>query len=89
MKGTDLCWNHTRNPETGKFPDPIPIDRAREIKLLEMQLRSCYRLSPSLNRAKVVMQLIELIERLRTAEGPPPVTDVKELTVEERLARRG
>ena len=83
MIGRDTCWNHSSDPVTNKFPEPAPIDRPKEIRLLEKQLRSCYRLPSTLERAKVVMQLIELLERLRKPEPAP-----KDLTVEERLALR-
>ena len=86
MVGTDLCWNHTRDPVTKKFPEPHPIDRAREIKLLEKQLRGIYRLHASLERSREMRALIELLERLRATAPEPAVED---LTVEERLALRG
>ena len=88
MVGTDLCWNHTKNPKTGGFPEPKPIDRAAEIRYIEKQLRGVYRLVPSLERSREIRALIELMERLRASEAPA-TPDVKDLTVEERLALRG
>jgi hypothetical protein len=89
MVGSDLCWNHSRDPVTGKFPQPLPIDRERTIRILETQLRGVYRQKASIARATTIMKLVEMIERLR---GPAPEEkdeDVRTLTVEERLARRG
>ena len=86
MVGTLYCWNHTPDPVTKKFPEPLPIDRAKEIKYLEKQLRGVYRLPASLERSREVRAIIELLERLREA---PPAPDIKSLTVEERLALRG
>jgi len=92
MVGTDLCWNHTKNPKTGKFPAPLPIDRERTIKILETQLRGVYRQKSSILRATTIMKLVEMIERLRGQAPEEKVTkdeDVRTLTVAERLARRG
>jgi hypothetical protein len=83
--GARFCYFHNVD-ENGRHSEPAPMDLAKEIRILEKSLRSVQRLPQSLERAKVTMELVKLLEQLREPKAKP---SVKDLTVEERLALRG
>jgi hypothetical protein len=72
MAGRDVCFFHNVDPATGQqLYEPLPIDRAAEIKILEQTLRVVRRQPASYEKARTIMALIDMIERLRP-DGQEP-----------------
>lgn len=69
MAGHEYCFFHHVDPTTGKqLSEPRPIDRAVEVRILEETLRSVRKQPPSNEKARTLMQLIDMLEQLRKPE---------------------
>jgi hypothetical protein len=86
MKDSDYCFFHGKDPHTGKQHRDYALTIAKEIEIVENALRGTRKARHSLDKARLVIQLVELLERLKK-EGSGEV-DIRSLTVEERLALR-
>ena len=83
LPNSAYCYFHSVDAITGHRKLPEAITREKEIEVIEEYLRSIRRTMPSsLEKARTIIQLVELLERLR--QPVPP----RSLTVEERLALR-
>jgi len=87
--GDEYCYFHAKDPQTSIRVPPKPETREQEMLALFQCLRTARRLPASLERNRVILRTVELIEQLRRDADPPLPKDIKDLTVEERLALRG
>lgn len=68
MAGSEFCFFHSFDPDTGRRVESPPIDREKEIKIVEQTLRAARRQPPSLEKARTIISLVQLLEQLRKPE---------------------
>ena len=68
MHGTDLCYFHSLQSHSRKPPEERPpLDLA---KVIERELRAARHLPRSLDRAREVRSLVELLKELKEKADP-------------------
>ncbi len=86
VAGREYCFFHDRDPQTGKQKHLGSLSKEKEIEIVENALRGVRAMRRSLDKGRLVIQLVELLERLK--KETTGEVDVRSLTAEERLARR-